>query len=122
MLIFVLAGLPMVLTANEHKTTIKSFYIKPKVCIVEQGGNCQRYFLFGWHLSHNEEACLYRGLSSKPIRCVTSQSAELELPLNVRHNESFTLRVNDSRVERKIVVRKLGKDVRQGTRHLWSVF
>ena len=111
------------LHAKPEQTVIKHFYIKPKLCIVEQGVSCQRYFVFGWHLSEQAKACVFRAVDKVPMRCVSGQAkAELELPLKIKNTESFTLKVEGSSEQRKIEVRELGKDVRQGTRHLWSVF
>lgn len=109
--------------AQSEEIEIKHFYIKPKLCIVEQGMTCKRYFVFGWQLNKQRKACVFRAVESSPVRCVSGQvKTEFELPLNLKHTESFTLKVEGSSVERKIEVRELGKDVRQGTRHLWSVF
>ena len=109
--------------ASEERIEIKQFYIKPKLCIVEKDVSCKRYFVFGWQLTKQQKACVFRAVQASPIRCVSGQSqTEFELPLDVKNTESFTLRVEDSSVERKIEVRELGRDVRQGTRHLWSVF
>lgn len=109
--------------ATEEKIEIKQFYIKPKLCVVEKNLPCKRFFIFGWQLNTQKKACVFREVQPSPVRCVSGQTkTEFELPLNLTNTESFTLKVEGSSVERKIEVRELGKDVRQGTRHLWSVF
>lgn len=119
----VLLAVFMPLTAQGKSTTIKEFWVTPKLCVVEKSTNCKRYFVFSWMLSHQAEACLYRAAKRTPLRCIKGQSqSQLELPLSISESESFTLKVDGGSLVRKIEVRELGVDVRQGTRHLWSVF
>lgn len=105
---------------------IESFKIKPNICVVARGNNCQQKIHFQWQLSQAADSCLFRTGQQKPIYCSSmQQSTSIVLAMNVDKENEFFIHVSvfpTIVAFNKLKVRELGRDVRQSRRHLWSVF
>jgi len=113
-------------TKASDAIVIESFEIKPSICIVARDNNCQQKIHFQWRLSQAGASCLYRVKESKPLYCSEmQQNTSIVLAMTVDKNNEFVLRVSNhlaAEARQQLIVRELGRDVRQSRRHLWSVF
>ena len=105
---------------------IESFTIVPGVCVVAREDNCKQDIRFLWQLSYASDSCLFLAGEEKPLYCSYMQpQSSIVLTLNVKKDNEFIIRLmgtSDKEMRRRLIVRELGKDVRQSRRHLWSVF
>lgn len=110
---------------SAENNAIKSFDIKPSVCVIERRSNCQYQFIFSWELFYATQVCLSTDDTEETLICSSELKREVGLNVNLENSTDYNLIVVDHpqyKQTRSIDVQRLGVDSRILQRRIWSVF
>jgi len=110
---------------STENNAIKSFEIRPSICVIERRDNCEYQFIFIWELFFSTQVCLSEKGSKEKLICGNELTREVGLNINIASSTDYNLFSLDNPKDKKtrsIDIQRLGVDSRVLQRRIWSVF